>query len=111
MIGRVPIGRLVASLLLAGGLAACSGSRSAARRDEGRGTTVAARSIDEVLAVHTDSLLMLPGVVGTAVASCDGERCIKVFLADSNPDTRSRIPARLEGYRVIVEVTGTIRPR
>jgi hypothetical protein len=72
---------------------------------------VAARSIDEVLAAHTDALLALPGVVGTAVALCDGERCIKVLLADANPDTRSRIPPRLEGYRVVVEVTGTIRPR
>ncbi len=69
------------------------------------------RSIDEALAAHTDSLMALPGVVGTAIASCDGERCIKVLLADSNPDTKRRIPARLEGYRVVVEVTGTIRPQ
>jgi hypothetical protein len=105
------IGHLSAAVLLAGALAACSGSRSAAGRTGGGDTTVAARSIDEVLAAHTDALLALPGVVGTAVALCDGERCIKVLLADANPDTRSRIPPRLEGYRVVVEVTGTIRPR
>jgi len=70
-----------------------------------------ARTIDEVLAAHTDSLMALPGVVGTAIGSCDGERCIKVLLANSNPDTKRRIPARLEGYRVVVEVTGTITPR
>jgi hypothetical protein len=100
--GRVMIGRLIAPLLVAGAVVACSGSRDA---------TVPARSIDEVLAAHTDSLLALPGVVGTAIALCDGERCIKVLLADSNPDTTGRIPSRLEGYRVVVEVTGTIRPR
>jgi hypothetical protein len=72
---------------------------------------VAARSINEVLAAHSDSLMALPGVVGTAVGLCDGERCIKVLLAESNPATKSRIPARLEGYRVVVEVTGTIKPR
>jgi hypothetical protein len=103
MIGRLAIGRMIAPVLLAGALVACSGSR--------RSSTVPARSIDEVLAAHTDSLLALPGVVGTAIALCDGERCIKVFLADSNPDTSSRIPPRLEGYRVVVEVTGAIRPR
>ena len=70
-----------------------------------------AKTIDEVLAAHTDSLLALPGVVGTAIGSCDGEPCIKVMVADSNPDTRARIPARLEQYRVVVEVTGAIRPR
>ncbi len=69
------------------------------------------RSIDEVLATHTDSLMALPGVVGTAVGLCDGERCIKVLLADSNAATQRRIPARLEGYRVLVEVTGRITPR
>ncbi len=69
------------------------------------------RSIDEVLAAHTDSLMAIPGVVGTAVGLCDGERCIKVLLADSNPETKRKIPGRLEGYRVVVEVTGTIRPR
>ena len=70
-----------------------------------------ARSIDEVLAAHTDSLMALPGVVGTAVGSCDGQRCIKVLVADPSPDTKRRIPSRLEGYPVVVEVTGTITPR
>ena len=72
---------------------------------------MAARSIDEVLAAHTDSLMALPGVVGTAVGLCDGERCIKVLLADSTTATRRRIPPRLDGYRVVAEVTGTIKPR
>ena len=69
-----------------------------------------ARSIDAVLAAHSDSLMALPGVVGTAIGLCEGERCIKVLLSDSNPATKTRIPARLEGYRVVVEVTGTIKP-
>ena len=101
-IGRWVIGRVVAPMFLAGAFVACSAQRSA---------TVPARSIDEVLAAHTDSLMALPGVVGTAVAQCDSERCIKVLLADSSAETKARIPARLEGYRVVVEVTGTIRPR
>jgi hypothetical protein len=97
----------LALLLLAGALA-CSGAQ---RGGGGGAGTVTARSIDEVLAAHNDSLMALPGVVGTAIGLCGGERCIKVFLADSGADTKSRIPARLEGYRVLAEVTGTIRPR
>ena len=96
------MGRLLAPLLLAVACAACSGKGNA---------TVPARSIDEVLAAHTDSLLAVPGVVGTAIGLCEGERCIKVFLADSNTLTKAGIPSRLEGYRVVVEVTGAIRPR
>ena len=91
------------TLVLVAGAVACSGRKSG-------GDTVAVRSIDDVLAAHTDSLMALPGVVGTAIGLCDRERCIKVFLADSSAATKGRIPARLEGYRVVAEVTGTIRP-
>ena len=105
------IGRILAPLLLAGAITACSGSQRGAGQPRGSDTTVAARGIDDVLAAHTDSLLALPGVVGAAIALCDGERCIKVFLVDSNPGTKGRIPPRLEGYRVVVEVTGIVRPR
>src|SRR5258708_24344655 len=99
------MGRGVMALgLVAATLAACSGAHSG-------GASVARRSIDEVLAAHTDSLMMLPGVVGTAVGLCDGQRCIKVLLADSSAATKARIPERLEGYPVVVEVTGAIRPR
>ena len=99
--------RLMVLVLLAGALA-CSGSQ---RREAGGGATVTARSIDAVLAAHSDSLMALPGVVGTAIGLCEGERCIKVLLSDSNPATKNKIPARLEGYRVVVEVTGLITPR
>jgi hypothetical protein len=98
------VGRMIAPVLVAGALLACSGAHRG-------GATVAARNIDEVLAAHTDSLLAVPGVVGTAIGLCDGERCIKVLVADSSPATKARIPPSLEGYRVVVEVTGTIRPR
>jgi len=98
---RGVIRRLKTAVLLSVILVAC-GRRTA---------VVPTRSIDEVLAAHTDSLMAIPGVVGTAVGLCDGERCIKVLLADSNPETKRKIPGRLEGYRVVVEVTGTIRPR
>jgi hypothetical protein len=101
------VARLMVLVLLAGGMVACSSGAPRA----GGGATVTARSIDEVLAAHTDSLMALPGVVGTAIGLCEGERCIKVLVADSNPAMRRRIPDRLEGYRVLVEVTGTITPR
>lgn len=65
-------------------------------------------SIDEALAAHTDALLALPGVVGIAIGLRAGERCIKVLLADAAAG--ARVPQRLEGYRVVTEVTGVIRP-
>lgn len=92
------------------GALACSGAQRGGGAGGGE-ARVTARSIDDVLAAHNDSLMALPGVVGTAIGLCAGERCIKVFLADSSQETKRRIPARLEGYRVLAEVTGTIRPR
>jgi hypothetical protein len=72
---------------------------------------VASKTIQQVLAAHGDSLMALPGVVGTAVGLCDGVACIRVFLADSSAAARARIPAQLEGYAVKVEVTGPIQRR
>jgi hypothetical protein len=97
------LGRVIAPVLVAVALLACSGAQRG-------GSTVKARSIDEVLAAHTDSLMALPGVVGTAIGLCEGQRCIKVFVADTSERTKGRIPSRLEGYRVVTEVTGAIRP-
>jgi len=92
------------TLVLFAGALACS-------RAQPGGATVTTKSIDEVLAAHTDSLMAIPGVVGTAIGLCGGERCIKVLVADSGVATRARIPARLESYPVSVEVVGTLRPR
>jgi hypothetical protein len=92
---------------------ACSGAPRPPAQGEER-IVVPKRSIDEVLAAHNDSLMTIPGVVGTAIALCDrggGERCIKVLLENGRPETVTRIPSRLEGYAVITEVAGTIRPR
>ena len=69
------------------------------------------RSIQEVLAAHTDSLMALPGVVGTAIGRCDTTLCIRVFLRDSTAAARGAIPETLEGYPVKVDVTGEFQKR
>ncbi len=103
-------GRAIWPAVLAIMALACSTSQRSAGQS-GAGSSVAARSIDDVLAQYTDSLMALPGVVGTAVAQCDREQCIKVLLDNPSDETKARIPTRLEGYRVVTEVSGTIRPR
>jgi hypothetical protein len=107
----VPVTRAIAAFVigtLAAGTAVACGGRPAQRAGD---TIVASRPIDEVLAAHTDSLMALPGVVGTAIGRCDGAPCIRVFLADSTAARRRQIPPQLEGYRVSAEVTGPIRAR
>ena len=99
---RTPI--QLATGALACAIAACTGSGTPQE------TRVPSRSIEQVLATHTDSLMSLPSVVGTAIGVCDGEPCIRVFVIDSTVATRRMIPTRLDGYLVRVDVTGPLRP-
>ena len=67
------------------------------------------RSIEVVQDAHTDSLMRIPGVVGTAIGLCDEKPCIKVLVVRATPEVRKAIPDSLEGYRVVLDETGTIR--
>ncbi len=69
------------------------------------------KTIEAVLAEHTDTLMSIPGVVGTAQSECDGAPCIKVYAAEITDELRSRIPPTIEGYTVSIQETGPIRAR
>ena len=62
-------------------------------------------------AAYSDSLMALPGVVGTAIGRCDSALCIRVFCRDSSAAAGGAIPEAIEGYPVKVEVTGEFRAR
>ena len=66
-------------------------------------------TIEAVQRAHTDSLMRLPGVVGTAIGLCNGTPCIKVLVVRSTPELRKLVPDSLDGYRVILDETGVIR--
>ncbi len=70
------------------------------------------RDINVVLAAHDKELLAIPHVVGVYVGVLEDGRtaCLKVMLARKNPETERRIPHSLEGYPVVPEITGEIRP-
>ena len=67
------------------------------------------KTVQAVLKDHTDSLMSLPGVVGTGQGLCEGKPCIKVFVAKITPQLLRQIPSSLEGYTVAVQETGEIR--
>jgi len=48
-----------------------------------------------------------PGVTGTAIGERGGKPCLKVYVADR--DVVKTIPRTVDGFRVVVEVTGRIR--
>ena len=67
------------------------------------------QSIEQVLEKHTDELMSIKGVVGTAIGECDGKPCIKVFVSKKTPELEKQIPSTLEGYRVSVEESGEFK--
>lgn len=69
------------------------------------------KTIDAVLAAHTDSLMAVPGVLGTAVGRCKDAPCIRILVARTSDELRRRIPREIEGFPVQIDVTGPIVPR
>ena len=70
------------------------------------------RDINAVLADHDRQWLAVPGVVGVYVGLLDDQQtpCLKVMLARDDPQARRAIPRVIEGYPVLLEITGEIRP-
>jgi hypothetical protein len=74
--------------------------------------TTPKRDINAVLHDHDNELLAISGVVGVYVGLLDDGKtpCLKVMLARKTPEAERQIPQVIEGYRVVPEVTGEIRP-
>jgi len=70
------------------------------------------RDINAVLAAHDRQLLALPFVVGVYVGVlADGKTpCLKVMLSRPTPESQRKIPREIEGYPVVTEISGDIRP-
>jgi hypothetical protein len=70
------------------------------------------RDINVVLRTHDKELLAIPGVTGVYVGVLgDGKTaCLKVMLVRHNAEAESVLPREIEGYPVITEISGEIRP-
>ena len=70
---------------------------------------MAAKSIQQAQEEHTDHLMSLPGVIGTAIGESDGKPCIKVFVTEKTAEIEKGVPDSLEGYPVVIEETGEFK--
>jgi len=70
------------------------------------------RDINDVLRAHDQELLAIKGVVGVYVGVLDDSKtpCLKVMVATKSAEVERAIPKTIEGYPVVVEVTGEIKP-
>jgi hypothetical protein len=94
----------VAALLA---LVGCTGPGAGVGSPRETPTVTAAQAI----ALHSDSIMAIPGVVGLYEGRTDkGETVIRVMLAQRTRETVRKLPRKLEGYRVEVEESGPITP-
>jgi hypothetical protein len=70
------------------------------------------REIHAVLRDHDRELMANPGVVGVFQGLLDDDKtpCLKVMVVRKTPELELKIPKSIEGYPVVVEETGPIRP-
>jgi len=64
--------------------------------------------IEDVLDKHQDRLMAVPGVTGVGIGERAGRPVLVVMVKALTPESRAKIPSRLEGFEVEVEVTGEI---
>jgi hypothetical protein len=65
-------------------------------------------TITEVIKKYTDSWMKVPGVVGTGEGESEGKPCVMIFVEKHSDTIEKKIPKTAEGYKVVIEVTGTI---
>ena len=67
------------------------------------------KPIEEVLKGHTNRLMSMPGVSGTAQSLYEGQPCIKNFVIKKTPELEQKIPSILGGYPVVIQETWKFR--
>lgn len=116
------VAALVAALILAGGCGAGQPSESddtspdsapeeaVATETAQEGTDVHV-SIEEAQTELAEELMADPAVTIVAIGECDGEPCIRVWVAARSEELDAKIPAEFKGYRVETSVSGEVRKR
>lgn len=102
---KISVGTMALLVALVAGIT----SANDAAQSEKKGEPISKKSIETALDQHTDRLMSLPGVVGTAIGECNGKPCIQVLVLKKTPALSRRIPRTLEGFPVVVVETGEIR--
>jgi hypothetical protein len=91
---------------------ACSPAMRGPVNQTGQQESMTRKDINAVLKDHDKELLAIPGVVGVYIGllSDDKTPCLKVMVVKETEDLKRRIPKSIEGYPVLIEESGLIRP-
>ena len=82
------------------------------RRQSPGDQKMALKDINLVLDENDEKIMAIPGVVGIYVGLMpdDTTPCLKVMVIQATDDIKNKIPKSLEGYPVLIEESGVIRP-
>ncbi len=116
------VAALVAGLIVAAGCGAGQPSnRGDATQDSAPEEAVATQiaregtevqvSIEEAQTELAESLMVDPAVTIVAIGECDGEPCIRVWVAERSEELDAKIPSEFKGYRVETRISGEVRKR
>ena len=91
---------------------ACSAAMQIPVNQTGQQESMTRKDINAVLKDHDNELLAIPGVVGVYVGLLPDDKtpCLKVMVVKETEDLKRRIPKSIEGYPVLIEESGVIRP-
>ena len=91
---------------------ACLASRQRPAEQTAQKESMPRKDINRVLDDHDEELMAIPGVVGVFVGLMpdDETPCLKVMVIEETEDLKKAIPKTLEGYPVLIEESGIIRP-
>src|SRR4030067_3455439 len=91
---------------------ACSAAMRSPVNQTGQQESMTKKDINAVLKDHDKELLGIPGVVGVYVGLLPDNKtpCLKVMVVKETEDLKRRIPKSIEGYPVLIEESGVIRP-
>jgi hypothetical protein len=67
---------------------------------------VSSKDLGEIITHQGDLIMQLEDVVGIGEGLCDGDACIRVFLARDNADSIARIKELLGSVPFSAEVSG-----
>ena len=91
---------------------ACSAAMRSPVNQTGQQESMTRKDINAVLKDHDKELLAIPGVVGVYVGLLPDDKtpCLKVMVVKETEELKQRIPKSIEGYPVLIEESGVIRP-
>ena len=96
-------------------LAACTPREQAMNETDSTTTmrkdTTGRKPISHVLELHTPTWLSIPGVIGTGEGRDPrGNPAIVIMTNVSAADVQAKIPSEIEGYPILIEEVGDVRP-